>query len=406
MQQRRYTVSVEPRGKFWYGRVYLEGEGGKGRKFSTGVLIGSDRRVSKREATRVAEGRADNIARQASLPVATDDHALDSVAERMLRHKAASKRRERAVDALAFNLDKHVIPFFGRDRDVRTIRRRDLEAFKVKLSEADYAPTSVNNALTAIRQTLKYACEVEELLEAIPLVHNVEVPKESTVAKPITPAQAADYLAAFKEDEQEEREFNLFLLNTGLRKEEALAIRWDWVNLEAREIRIPAAVRKGGKPQKAPTQINNVVYELLCARRGRTRRTKQGRELAPSKGRVWFQLGTYDDARQRAATKAGIEGFRHHDARHTRATLLAANGATAIDLRDQMGWSTLAMVNRYTHPEHERMQEMASRVQLGVGRVGRVSGTGCEGSRGEDRGTSENTPPALPVEKRKKFKAL
>jgi hypothetical protein len=47
MQQRRYTVSVEERGKYWRARVYLEGEGGKDRRFSTGVLVGADRKVSK-----------------------------------------------------------------------------------------------------------------------------------------------------------------------------------------------------------------------------------------------------------------------------------------------------------------------------------------------------------------------
>jgi integrase len=134
-------------------------------------------------------------------------------------------------------------------------------------------------------------------------------------------------------------------------------VRWAWIDWQQREINIPAEYRKGGKPQKAPTQIVDVVYALLLKRKSRAQQ--------PSLGRVWWQLKTFDDARRAAAKKAGIAGYRHHDARHTRATHLGAAGATAIDLRDQMGWSTLAMVNRYTHPDRERLKEMASRVQFG-----------------------------------------
>lgn len=122
MSHRRYTVTVEPRGGRWQARVYLEGEGGTSRRFATGVLIGADKWVSKREATRVAEERAAHLAREASLSVVVDDDtSIDAVAERMLAQKTADAKRPRAIDGLAFNIDKHVKPFFHAERDVRTI---------------------------------------------------------------------------------------------------------------------------------------------------------------------------------------------------------------------------------------------------------------------------------------------
>jgi len=356
--KKRFTVSVERRGKYWQARVYFEGEGGNSRRFSTGVAIGERWRESKRAAEKVADEHAAKLANQTSVAVDADnDHSLDAVAERMLHQKMADGRRDRAVEFLAQTIDSHAKPFFGATRDVRTIRRRDLEAFKGDLRSQGYAPTTINNALTGIRQILKFAYEVEESIEAIPIVKNVEVDKRGK-GKPITPEQAARFIRSFLPNEREEREFNLFLLNTGLRKHECLAIRWDWVDWKAREVSIPAEVRKGGKPQRVPTQLNEVAFGLLERRRARPEQ--------PSKQRVWWQLKTYDDARRRAAAKAGIAGYRHHDARHTRATQLGAEGATAIDLRDQMGWSTLAMVNRYTHPDKARAKKMADRVQLGA----------------------------------------
>jgi integrase len=292
----------------------------------------------------------------------------------MIAQKTIDGARPRAVGALTDNLDAHVIPYFGALRDVRSIRRADLEAFKADIVKKGYAPTTVNNILTAIRQTLKHAANIDEILESVPYVGNLEVVDEhkGIVA---TPEQVDRYVSSFGEDEHEEREFNVFLFNTGLRKFEALAIEWSWCDFKKRQISIPAHVRKGGRPQRTPTQMNAVVYKLL---RARLPRKKQ-----PSKGRVWFQLDSYDDARRAAAIRAGVPGLRHHDARHTRASLLAAKGATEIDLRDQMNWETMAMVSRYAHPDLTRVKKMAEMVQLGAG-----SGTGGTGKRRDGRKSS------------------
>ena len=379
--------------------MYLEGEGGKPRRWSTGVPVGRDKRVSKREATRIAEIRAAEVAGEVFREVdGTSEASIDAVGERLIASKTTDGRRARAVDAIAFNLDKHVKPYFGDTRDVRTIRRSDLEAFKAELKSAGYAPTSINNALTAIRQALKYACNVDESIEAVPYVGNVPVPKRSAVGMPITPAQAHKYLANIKDTDA--REFNLFLLETGLRVYEALAVRWEWIDWKRRELHIPGEVRKGGKEQRAPTALTEAAIVMLRAREARPRQ--------PSKNRVFFQLKggrkgsrNYDTMRRDAAKKAGIQGFRHHDARHSRATWMGASGATAIELRDAFNWETLAMVSRYTHPERERLHELAERVTTGVD-----TGAGRSGSRGRDRGPSDKRPKPLPDENRKGFKVL
>lgn len=361
----KYSVTVEPRGRYWQARCYFETEGGRSVRFSTQVEIGDDHNESKRAATLVAIERAEGIAKERSIGVVSKkdhEHALDTVAERMLAQKRVDRRRPRTVASLASILDRHVLPYFGAQRDVRTIRRKDVEGFKIKLAK-DHEPVTVNNCLTAIRQVLKYACHVDESIESVPVVANLPTdPRGSGMS--ITAEQAAKYLASFADDEVDEREFNLFLFNTGLRKTETLAMCWSWVDWEARVIRIPGEFRKGGREQRVPTTMTTEVYKLL---RARLKRDKQ-----PKNGRIWFNLKRsgkkkgrdYDKARARAAAKAGIPGFRHHDARHTRATLLAANGASEMDLRDAMNWETTAMANRYTHPTHDRVKLLAATVQI------------------------------------------
>lgn len=362
---RSYTISVEPRGDRWQARVYLEGEGGKSRRFSTGVLVGDNRTLSKRAAKNAAEERAKELAREVPLVKGTvrgGKNSVEAVAKRMIAQKETDRNRERWIDALESQLDNHVFPFFGKTTDVTTIRRAKVEEFKIAMAKKYKGVSTTNNALTAIRQVLKYACHVDESIDAVPVVANLPTDNRGT-GMPITVEQAELFLASFAEDEIEEREYHEFLFNTGLRKFETLAMRWSWVDWEARVIRIPGEFRKGGKEQRVATTMTAEVYRLLRAR--------QKRERQPKNDRVWFQLKggrkgghDYDRARQRAATKAGIPGFRAHDARHTRASILAANGATEMDLRDAMNWETTAMANRYTHPTHDRVKRLAATVQI------------------------------------------
>jgi integrase len=62
--------------------------------------------------------------------------------------------------------------------------------------------------------------------------------------------------------------------------------------------------------------------------------------------------GQYEhfDAHWRGALKAAeIEDMRFHDLRHTTASMLAAQGASLLEIADVLGHKTLAMVKRYSH---------------------------------------------------------
>ena len=51
----------------------------------------------------------------------------------------------------------------------------------------------------------------------------------------------------------------------------------------------------------------------------------------------------------KALQEADIEDFRFHDLRHSAASYLAMNGATATEIADVLGHKTLQMVKRYAH---------------------------------------------------------
>jgi integrase len=62
---------------------------------------------------------------------------------------------------------------------------------------------------------------------------------------------------------------------------------------------------------------------------------------------------------QPALTKAGLQGLRVHDLRHTAATLAAAAGATTKELMDRIGHSSPAAALRYQHVIEERRSALA-----------------------------------------------
>jgi integrase len=50
-----------------------------------------------------------------------------------------------------------------------------------------------------------------------------------------------------------------------------------------------------------------------------------------------------------ALDAAGISDFHFHDLRHTTACMLAARGASLLEIADVLGHKALAMVKRYSH---------------------------------------------------------
>lgn len=378
MPDERFTLTVQQldRSPFWQARIFLAGEGGRERWWSTRIRIehGDGRRRSKAEAERVAERHAADLADQlgTARAVATDT-SLTAVAQRMLRSKTADGRRPRAVDTHAWNIDKYVEPFFRPERDVTTIRRADLEAFKAWLrNDLGLAEQSVNNALSAIRQVLKYAWKVEELIESAPMVANVERDK-TPKGRALTVGQAELLLGAVDPRAVEARHFLTFVANTGVRKAEALAIRFSWVDWKRRLIEPPAEVNKGGR-RREPIVLNAAALEVL-----RERLKLQGRRQDPGDDRVFRQL-KHDEARNSAAERVGLGRVRTHDLRHTLGSLHVDAGATLTEVRDTLGHSTMAMVNHYQHSYLEKRRAVSNQVQIRPAKRRRVDKASATGS--------------------------
>ena len=91
--------------------------------------------------------------------------------------------------------------------------------------------------------------------------------------------------------------------------------------------------------------------------------------LVRQKGKHAEYVFTYKDkpvtrAWRRALTRAGIEDFRWHDLRLTRASWHVQNGTPLHVLQELGGWSDPSMVQRYAHLSAEHLREYADKLTV------------------------------------------
>ena len=137
-----------------------------------------------------------------------------------------------------------------------------------------------------------------------------------------------------------------FLMLTGWRNGEALAMRWEDVDFETGEIALAST-----KTGRAVRTVDKIALQAIAD--------------LPRFNRVpgVFAGLTYATLRRRwqdIAEAAGVPDVRLHDIRRTVATSAASAGMSAFLLRDLMGHKTLAMANRYVRVGSALQQAQAA----------------------------------------------
>lgn len=145
----------------------------------------------------------------------------------------------------------------------------------------------------------------------------------------------------------------LFALVTGLRQSNILKLEWSQVDLENRHAFVRAGDAKGRKGIGIP--LNDLALKVLNRQYGKhlTRVfTYKGQPISSANTAAWTK----------ALKRAGIEGFRWHDLRHTWATWQRKAGTPTHELQRLGGWKTASMVERYAHIAPEGLEYAASRL--------------------------------------------
>ena len=172
-------------------------------------------------------------------------------------------------------------------------------------------------------------------------------------------------------------------LALGLRQGEALGLSWDAIDLDAATVSMRQALqRQAGrglvlvKPKsRAGRRVVSLPDPLVDALRAHRAQQAQERLLAGSTwsdehnlvftqptGRPVDPGKDYQEWR-RLLEAAGVRRARLHDARHTAASLLLAQGVPARVVMEMLGHSQITLtLGTYSHVAPELQQEAAERV--------------------------------------------
>jgi len=134
-------------------------------------------------------------------------------------------------------------------------------------------------------------------------------------------------------------------LNTGMRKEEILSLRWKDVDFRSRIIAILDT--KNGESREIP--MNDIVHRTLLA----VKKTDSPWVFCKKNGE---RYGNIRKAFEGARKRAGIVDFRFHDLRHTFASHLVMAGVDLKTVQELLGHKSFEMTLRYAHlsPEHKK----------------------------------------------------
>jgi len=150
--------------------------------------------------------------------------------------------------------------------------------------------------------------------------------------------------------------FLVIALNTGMRKNEILTLKWEHVSFKGGYIEVTADRSKSRRSRRIP--MNSIVAGEL-------------RKLKPAGEHIFFNPKTgshimhIKTAFKRACKEAGIVNLRVHDLRHTAASYLVNEcGVDIVTVSKILGHTRIDMTMRYVHPSEDNKQRGIERLGM------------------------------------------
>lgn len=219
-----------------------------------------------------------------------------------------------------------------------------------------HGPYAANSALRLLRAMLNWMIGRDDLQLANPAAKIKLFPEAKREAW-IDSAAMPWLLAAVDADSNPDmRDFFLLCLLTGARRGNVQAMRWADLNLSEGRWTIPAIQHKTKKPLSVP--LSSPAMTLL---RGRYGARGSSPYVFPSHGKTGHLIEP-KAAWRRILQRAGLEGLRIHDLRHTAASWLANQGTPLIVIGAALGHTQASTTNRYAHLAVDPVRQAMDRV--------------------------------------------
>lgn len=151
-------------------------------------------------------------------------------------------------------------------------------------------------------------------------------------------------------------------LATSMRQGELLALRWDWIDLRTRVVKLPADNTKNGESRNVALS-REAIATLKSMPRHINGRVFGNWKDASSFSKPWQRLLKRARVHYLAeCSSSGIEpnprmltNLRFHDLRHHATTELFSKGLNPFEVASMTGHKSMAMLKRYTHVDAAKL---------------------------------------------------
>jgi integrase len=233
-----------------------------------------------------------------------------------------------------------------------------------------YTPRTMRKTLERLSSILQEAVRMEIIYRNPCEAITVEAPPSEPKGRTLEPAEIEKLLTVTEESKHPMALLFRLLLTCGLRKSEALALKWKNIDLEAAELFVGEGYT-GSKAHfsKPKTKRSRRVVPIPSGLLGRfkAKREELAKDFTPeqigpsyvfgdmAKGKP-FHPTSPNTALQRIAAKHGLSYFRCHDLRHTYGSVMLSQNIPVEVVSERMGHASITItLDTYRHLlEHER----------------------------------------------------
>lgn len=287
------------------------------------------------------------------------------------------EHREEITTRTWTNYEPHYKDVLARhgDKEIQQVSAMEIVNHLTAAKAKGYSATVVNTIRSIYRMIFDYAV-AHDLAQFNP-VTSVRLPKGLKRGKRIAPSDA-QIRKIFASIDAPFGLFPVFLLCTGLRKSEALALTWDDVDLDARQISVTKSIdyTVGAnpviKPPKTEAGVRSVpIIDLLYDQLVEAADRKKSEYVFPAqdsnrsgKGGGMMTLRGYEGAWLRYCQAAGFmeDGkptITAHNLRHGTATLMFELGVDELTAQKILGHSRIE-ITREIYTDLRAAQKMKS----------------------------------------------
>jgi integrase len=289
----------------------------------------------------------------------TQENSFSQLVERWLRVKGL-RVKANTLERYEGVARVNILPRFGH-LSAHGISRDDIEDLYTDLSR-DLSVGSVRKAHFVLSQVFRYAQVKPNPMDSI------EPPRTTSATKirPLSQSQTRQMLASMDLAGEKYLTLWTFLFSTGVRRSEALGLRWEYVDLEvgrASIVETLVATKDGpvfGSPKTARSRRSIVLDPHTVETLRRHREEQDKKRTNPG----WVEHGLvfpnrdgkpWDPAQvtqrwKAVARRHGHPDMRLHDTRHTMATVSLEAGVHPKMVSDRLGHSKVGFtLDTYSH---------------------------------------------------------